>query len=96
LNNGQQVGMKVGKYLIGFVVFMGILITFGNRGLVDSCTMKERLGALKTANEEIAEQNRALKKTILLLRSDLTYVEMVARNELGMVNEGDLVYRFTK
>ena len=88
--------MKVGKYLVAFVVFMGILITFGNRGLVDSYTMKERLGALKTANQEIVEQNRELKKTILLLRSDMTYVEMVARNELGMVNEGDLVYRFTK
>jgi len=88
--------MKVGKYLVGFVVFMGILITFGNRGLVDSYTMKERLGALKAASQEIAEQNRQLKKTIILLRNDLTYVEMVARNELGMVNEGDLVYRFTK
>jgi cell division protein FtsB len=96
VNNGHQVGMKVGKYLIGFVVFMGILITFGNRGLVDSYTMKERLGAFKTANQEIAEQNKQLKKTILLLRSDLTYMEMVARNELGMVKEGDLVYRFTK
>jgi cell division protein FtsB len=88
--------MKVGKYLVGFVVFMGILITFGNRGLVDSYTMKERLEALKAASREIAEQNRQLKKTIILLRNDLTYVEMVARNELGMVNEGDLVYRFTK
>ncbi|MCG6533416.1 MAG: septum formation initiator family protein [Syntrophales bacterium LBB04] len=88
--------MKVGRYLVGFVIFMGLLITFGNRGLVDSYTMKERLGVLKAANQEIAEQNRQLKKTISLLRNDLTYVEMVARNELGMVNEGDLVYRFTK
>jgi cell division protein FtsB len=32
----------------------------------------------------------------VLLRSDLQYIEMVARNEIGMVRKGDLVYRYSK
>ena len=79
-----------------FVVLMGTLITFGNRGLVDNYMMRERLMSLKKSNQEIVAENDRLKRTIVLLRSALPYIEMVARNELGMVKKGDLVYRFTK
>ena len=88
--------MKVGRYLIVFVLFMGFLITFGNRGLVDNYTMKKRLLALKKLNYETSCDNGELKKAIVLLRSDLSYIEMVARNELGMVKKGDIVYRYAK
>jgi cell division protein FtsB len=75
---------------------MGFLITFGNRGIVDNFMMREKLTALKKTNREIARENRELIKTIMLLRSELPYIEMVARNELGMVRKGDLVYRFSQ
>ena len=88
--------MKVGRYLIVIVLFMGFLITFGNRGLVDNYMMRKKLLALKKLNCEIYRDNRELKKTITLLRSDLSYIETVARNELGMVKKGDIVYRCAK
>lgn len=88
--------MKIGRYLIISVLFMGILIAFGNRGLVDNYLMKERLLASKKMNQEIARQNDELKRSIVLLRSNLPYIEMTARNDLGMVKKGDLVYRFEK
>lgn len=88
--------MRIGRYLAVFVLVMGFLIAFGNRGLVDNYMMRERLATLKKANQDIARENRGLKKTIILLRSELPYVEMVARNELGMVKKGDLVYRFSQ
>lgn len=88
--------MRIGRYLAVFVLVMGFLIAFGNRGLVDNYMMRERLAALKKANQDIVRENRGLKKTIILLRSELSYVEMVARNELGMVKKGDLVYRFSQ
>jgi cell division protein FtsB len=88
--------MRIGRYLAAFVLIMGFLITFGNRGLVDNYMMRERLAILKKANQEIGLENRGLKKTIILLRGELPYIEMVARNELGMVKKGDLVYRFSQ
>jgi cell division protein FtsB len=75
---------------------MAVLITFGNRGLVDNYLMSKRLAGLKTQNNEITIENNDLKKKIILLRDDLTYVESIARNELGMVKKGDMVYRLSK
>jgi cell division protein FtsB len=85
--------MKVGRYLFAFVLLMGALITFGDRGLTDNYRMKEKLMTLKKINHEITLENIALKKNILLMRDDPSYIEMMARNELGMVKKGDLVYR---
>ncbi|MBN2439373.1 MAG: septum formation initiator family protein [Deltaproteobacteria bacterium] len=85
--------MKVGRYLIASVLLMGALITFGDRGLIDNFRMNEKVMALKKINHEMTLENIALKKTITLLRDNLSYVEMMARSELGMVKEGDLVYR---
>lgn len=47
-------------------------------------------------NQEIAAENYEMRKKILLLRSNLPYIETIARNELGMVRKGDIVYRFAK
>ena len=88
--------MKVGRYLIVFIFVMSMLIIFGKRGLVDNYAMKERLMALKKANQDISLENKELSKKVTLLRGDLQYMEMLARNELGMVRKGDLVYRYMK
>jgi cell division protein FtsB len=85
--------MKIGRYLIIIVLLMGCLITFGDRGLIDNYLMKQKLMALKKATHEITLENIVLKKNILLLRDNLPYIEMKARNDLGMVKKGDLVYR---
>ena len=88
--------MKVGRYLVVFVFVMSMLITFGKRGLVDNYAMKERLMALKKSNQDISLENKELSRKVTLLSGNLQYVEMLARNELGMVRKGDLVYRYMK
>jgi len=88
--------MKMGRYLVGFLLLMALLITFGNRGFVDNYLMSKRLNQLKLQNNEITVENGELKKKILLLRSDYNYIEAIARNELGMVKKGDVVYRWAK
>jgi cell division protein FtsB len=88
--------MKIGKYLIFFLLLMVLLITFGNKGVVDNYFMSKRLAELKLQNKEMAVENNGLKKKIILLRTDINYIEMIARNELGMVKKGDIVYRWAK
>ena len=88
--------MKIGRYLIFFLLFMAVLTTFGNRGLVDNYLMSKRLADLKLQTIKITAENNELKRKILLLRNDINYIEMIARNELGMVRKGDVVYRFVK
>ncbi|HEX7416170.1 MAG TPA: septum formation initiator family protein [Smithellaceae bacterium] len=88
--------MKIGRYLVVFLLLMALLITFGNRGLVDNYLMSRRLAQLKSQSNEMTSENNELKNKILLLRNDLTYMEAVARKELGMVKKGDIVYRLAK
>ncbi len=88
--------MKLGRYLIVFLLLMAVLITFGNRGIVDNYLMSKRLADLHFQTEKITAENNELKKKILLLRNDINYIEIIARNELGMVNKGDVVYRWAK
>lgn len=75
---------------------MSLLITFGNRGVVDNYLMSKKVASLKAQNEEITAENVDLKQKIILLRNDINYIEMIARNELGMVKKGDIVYRWAK
>ncbi len=88
--------MKIGRYLVGFLFIMALLITFGNRGIIDNYLMSKRLEQLKLQNNIVAAESNELKKKIILLRTNLAYVESIARNELGMVKKGDVVYRLAK
>ena len=88
--------MKIGRYLVLFLMLMALLITFGNRGFVDNYLMSKRLAKLTLQNQEITIENNELKKKIILLRNDVNYIETIARNELGMVKKGDIVYRWAK
>jgi len=83
--------MKIGRFLVLFLIVMAILITFGNRGVVDNYLMSKKLASLKSETREIALENNELKKTIIL-----NYIETIARDELGMVKKGDIVYRWAK
>jgi cell division protein FtsB len=75
---------------------MAILITFGNRGVVDNYLMSKKLAFLKSETREITLENNELKKKIILLRNNINYIETIARDELGMVKKGDIVYRWAK
>lgn len=85
--------MKVGKFLLLFLILMGSVILFGGRGVLDNYRLNQKLLDLQKGNEEIVAKNDVLKKEILLLRNDLRYIEKVARDELGMVRQNDRVYR---
>jgi cell division protein FtsB len=86
--------MKVGRVLFGIFIIMVLLIIFGDRGLMDYRTLKEKQATLEEANESIISENRDLKREIGLLKGDVRYIEAVARRELGMVKQGDRVYQF--
>ena len=43
---------------------------------------------------EFETQNEALRVEIAALRSDRRYIERIARTELGMVRDDELVFQF--
>ncbi len=85
--------MRIGRYLLLIILFVGFFIVFGNRGLMDNQRLKQKLSDLKAENSRFEAINSSLKREAVLLREDPRYIESVARNELGMVKKGDLLYR---
>ena len=60
--------------------------------------MLERSGQKATLAQTTAEaeaQNEGLRVEINSLRNDPSYIERVARTELGMVRDDELVFQFT-
>lgn len=86
--------MKVGRFLVIFLLGMALLLAFGNNGLIDNLIMKEKLRIIQDANCKLNLENNQLRREIIRLRDDPQYIEALARNEFGMVRKGELVYRF--
>jgi cell division protein FtsB len=86
--------MRIGRYLLLIILFVGFFIIFGNRGLLDNQRLKEKLSGLRAENSRFEAVNNSLKREVVLMREELRYIESVARNELGMVKRGDFIYRF--
>ncbi len=82
--------------LIPGLLLLAVMATavFGEKGIlcaVKSSQQKEKLQAEVRALEEA---NLDLRKQIESLRSDPRYLESIARQELGMVRQDELVYQF--
>lgn len=45
---------------------------------------------------KLAEKNQALLNEVQLLRTDMKYLESVARKKLNLIKENEVIYRFGK
>jgi len=86
--------VKIGRYILLILLILGYLILFGKSGIWDNYRLGKKLTVLSTANEDLAREIESLRTEVLLLRKDPKYIEGLARQELGMVKRGDLVYRY--
>ena len=87
------------KYLFFLVLFIsGMLLfaVFGSRGLIQIYKLKEEGNRIQMTNARLQEDNRKLAEQIRRLRNNKEEVEKVAREELGLVKKGEIVYQFEK
>ena len=86
--------MKV-KVVVGLLVLLILGFTiFGQRGLMSLVRARRQAEVLKTETARIRDENARLTEEIRLLQTDNAYVERLAREELGMVKPGELVFQF--
>jgi cell division protein FtsB len=82
-------------YLVSFiavVVFFGI---FGGRSLMQIYHLKEEREKINIANARLREENQKLAEQIERMKHNKKEeVERIAREELGLVKKGELVYKF--
>jgi len=85
--------MRIGKLCMILCLALLLLMIFGDEGLIDYFSYRSNLAALKSTNSSLEAEAEHLQKEMCLL-TEPHHIETVARHELGMVREGDTVYRF--
>lgn len=85
------------KYTLATIVLILALVAwigFGERGFIHLYRMeKERQNYLEKITE-LERTNKDLMNQIRRLREDRDYIETVARRELGLVKENELIIKF--
>ena len=72
---------------------MLLLILFGDHGVADLNLLKSERDALVETNEKLARENLLVYDKINRLKTDLEYIENVARQEFGMIGEDELILK---
>lgn len=64
------------------------------QGLPRYRALKQELGEIEAGNDRLRRDVRALQRDVDALRTDPQAIERIARDELGMVREGEIVFQF--
>jgi len=76
-----------------FLIF-GFFTFFGDKGILHLLRLQKELARIKEMNIKMGEENQRLKEEVRRLQYEKRYIEEIARKELGMVKEGEIIYQF--
>jgi cell division protein FtsB len=82
------------RLVIIFLIALVAVSVLGNRGLVRLYQMHRDRAVLEREIEHLSATNAALTEEVRLLKADPARIEGIAREELGLVKPGELVYEF--
>jgi len=69
-------------------------LVLDEQGLPRYRNLQAELGELRESNEDLVREISGLKREIEALRADTSYIERIARDELGMVRTEEFVFQF--
>ena len=79
-------------FVIGGMVLVAVLFSvFGEVGIVSTINLKEKEKQLVAENTRLREENERLRKEVENLRSNPSYIEEIARKELGLMGKKEIV-----
>lgn len=95
--NGQpNIGWRLPLIPVLLILIILGFALFGQKGILRTLQASRHHAALEAEVQQQEAVIRQLKEEIEALRSDRKYIEVIARRELGMVKEDELVYQFTQ
>jgi cell division protein FtsB len=86
--SGRVLGAGVG------LVVAAVLGVYGVTGMVRVQQMRAEIEAAEREIAGLRDQQRKLADTVDRLRNDPAYIEKLAREEHGLVRQGDTVLKF--
>jgi len=79
--------------LVVMVVIL-FMIVYSENGFKDWLFLSREVERIEVANRDLDVRNREIARTIERLKNDMGYIEHLARHELGMVSDNEIVFRF--
>ena len=84
------------RLAILFLLALVVVSVIGNRSLLRVYQLHRDHANLTREIEQLSATNAALAEEVRALRTDPARVEAIARDELGLVKPGELVFEFRK
>jgi cell division protein FtsB len=82
------------RLAIVFLLALVVASVMGNRSLLRLYQMHRDRAALEREIDQLTAANATLAEEVRTLRADPARVEAIAREDLGLVKPGELVYEF--
>lgn len=73
-----------------------LLIFFGGKGIIDLNIMKMKKERIVQKNEVLVQKNLSLHQTVVRLKDDPAFIENVARKDLGLIKENEIILKLKK
>ncbi len=78
------------------LVLLVVAAVYGDHGLIHLLRMRGEQTTLEHTAFDLQQRNEQLRQRIQRLRSDDHYLEQLARERLGLVKKGEIMYRVTR
>ena len=88
--------LKISIFSFVLLCLLAAWLAFGDRGLIYVYKKDKERQAYLQKIEELKKANQKLREEINRLQNDKEYIEETARKELGMVRDGEVIYKFAK
>ena len=88
-------GGRLNLWPLALVALILGFALFGDRGILHMLKLSGQKTVLSQKLADFETQNEGLRVEIAALRGDRRYIERIARTELGMVRDDELVFQFT-
>lgn len=79
---------------LGAIAVVFLFALFSNRGVLHIFKLKQQQADLQQQLAQVEEVNAGLRKEITSLNTDRHHLERLARSQLGMVRDDEVVYQF--
>jgi cell division protein FtsB len=87
-------GKGLSLFLIGLILLVWYFSLFGEKGLIKIIQLRRERDRIIADVSRMDEENKRLQEEIKRLREDSRYLESVARRDLGLIKENEILFIF--
>lgn len=88
--------MRLLLALLGLLLLLQYRLWTGEGGVLERSSLEKRVAEDTAVNASLRERNEALTRQVVELQQGEAMLEAVAREELGLVREGEEFYLFVE